>query len=323
AATQASQTSTGDRRVVARIRVEDRPRYTFRYGLAVNDDVTGPDERSRGIGLAADLETRNVLGSAATLGLSARLRRDQEVGRAYLSAPRSFGLPLQSTLFLSRSRQTIGTDGPVADETDISAQQTYRLRKLATISYGYGLGRIRTTLTDPTGASIDFTVRVSRLTGNAVIERRNDPFDPSRGWFSSANFELSRPGLGSDLSFVKSFIQQFQFVPIGHGIVIASAARMGLARTYRGETLIPSERFFAGGATSVRGYADEALGGRTVLGDAEGGVASLIANGEVRFPIYRWLRGVGFVDMGNVYPSISDLFHTGVQVGIGGGFRLS
>ncbi|HEX7794331.1 MAG TPA: translocation/assembly module TamB domain-containing protein [Vicinamibacterales bacterium] len=327
ATTQTSQTTTGDRRVVARIRVENRPRYTFRYGLAVNDDVTGPDERSRNIGLAADLENRNVLGSGATLGLSARLRRDQEVGRIYLGVPRSFGLPLQSTLFLSRSRQTIGSgdqDKVVADETDISAQQTYRLRKLATVSYGYGLGRIRTTLPGLfQGSTIEATVRVSRLTGNAVIERRNDPFDPSRGWFSSANFELSRPGLGSDLSFVKSFIQQFQFVPIGHGVVIASAARVGLARTYRGETLIPSERFFAGGATSVRGYADDALGGRSVLGDAEGGAASLITNGEVRFPIYRWLRGVGFVDLGNVYPSVSDMFHTGMQVGIGGGFRLN
>jgi outer membrane protein assembly factor BamA len=164
---------------------------------------------------------------------------------------------------------------------------------------------------------------VSRLTGNAVIERRNDPFDPSRGWFSSANFELSRPGLGSDLSFLKSFIQQFQFVSIGHGIVVASAARVGLARTYRGESLIPSERFFAGGATSVRGYADDALGERSVLGDADGGAASLITNGEVRFPMYRWLRGAGFVDLGNVYPSVSDMFHTAVQVGIGGGVRLN
>jgi outer membrane protein assembly factor BamA/autotransporter translocation and assembly factor TamB len=316
------QTTIADRRVVARIRVEDRPRYTFRYGLAVNDDVTGPDERSRSVGLAADLENRNVLDSGATLGLSARLRRDQEVGRVYLGVPRSFGLPLQSTLFLSRSRQNIGSDADktVADVTDISAQQTYRLRKLATISYGYGLGRNRTTIQ---GSDFDLTVRVARLNGNAVIERRNDPFDPSRGWFSSVNFELSRPGLGSDLSFVKSFIQQFQFVPIGHGVVIASAARVGLARTYRGETLIPSERFFAGGATSVRGYADDALGGRSVLGDAEGGAASLITNGEVRFPIYRWLRGVGFADLGNVYPSVSDMFHTGVQVGIGGGFRLN
>jgi outer membrane protein assembly factor BamA len=126
------------------------------------------------------------------------------------------------------------------------------------------------------------------------------------------------------LSFLKGYIQQFQFVPIGHGIVVASAARLGLARTYRGETLIPSERFFAGGATSVRGYREDSLGPRSfVFDDAEGGAASLIANAETRFPIYRWLRGVGFVDLGNVYPTVADLFHTTVQIGTGAGVRVN
>ena len=314
---------TGDRNVVARIHVEQRPRYSFRYGLAVNDDVTGADQRSRAIGVAADLENRNVLGLGATLGLSARIQRDREIGRIYLSMPRFFDRPLQSTLFLSRGKQNVGSDGPiktVSDVTEISAQQTYRLRKLATVSYGYGLGRNRTTIQ---GSDFDITVRLARLTGNALIERRNDPFDPTRGWFTSGNIELSRPGLGSELSFLRSFFQQFQFVPLGRGIVFASAARVGLARTYRGETLIPSERFFAGGATSVRGYPDDALGARGVLGDADGGAASLIANSEMRFPIYRWLRGVGFVDLGNVYPTVYDLLHSGVQVGAGAGLRLN
>jgi translocation and assembly module TamA len=255
--------------------------------------------------------------------MSARVRRDQEIARVYLGVPRSFGLPLQSTLFLARGRQTIGSDAlskTISDLTDISAQQTYRLRKLVTVSYGYALERNRTTIQ---GSDFDLTVRIARLNGNAVVDRRNDPFDPSRGWFTSANFALSRPGLGSELSFLRGFFQQFQFVPLGHGIVVASAVRVGLARTYRGEILIPSERFFAGGAASVRGYGDEALGALSVLGDAEGGSASLVANGEVRFPIYKWFRGVGFVDLGNVYPSVSDLFHTGVQVGTGAGIRVN
>ncbi len=102
-------------------------------------------------------------------------------------------------------------------------------------------------------------------------------------------------------------------------MVIASAVRLGLAHGYRGDPLIQTERFFGGGATSVRGYQEDSLGPRSaVFDDAEGGVASLIANGEARFPIYRWLRGVGFLDLGNVYPSVADLFHTGLQVGTGG-----
>ena len=40
-----SEPVAGDRRVVARVRVEERPRYSFRYGLSVNSDEVSPDER--------------------------------------------------------------------------------------------------------------------------------------------------------------------------------------------------------------------------------------------------------------------------------------
>ena len=313
----------GDRRVVARVRVEERPRYSFRYGLSVSD-VASPDGRDTRLAFAADVENRNLFGRGMTVGLSARLRRDQEVARAYLGANRFFGLPLRSNVFLSRSRQDIGSDGTiktVSDVTEISGEQIYRLRRFIDVRYGYGLGRNRTTIEDPI-SPFDLTVRVARLTTSGLIDRRNDPFDPARGWFSSANVELSRPGLGSELNFLRSYLQLYHFSPLRGGLVVASAARLGMARTFQGETLIPSERFFAGGATSVRGYSENNLGARSIFGDAEGGQALFIANGELRFPIYRWARGVGFVDFGNVYPTVGDLLRS-LQVGAGGGIRLN
>ena len=321
----------GDRRVIARFRVEERPRYSFRYGLAMNDDVVAPGQRAQKLGFAADLDNGNVFGRGATLGLSARIRSDQEVGRLNLGVPRFFGLPVRSNVFLSRGREEDISSGgdfqtkATSDVTNISSQQTVRLRKFVDVRYGYDLGRNRTTiltLERPDIAPIIVDLKVARLTTGSSADRRNDPFDPSHGWFTSGNLELSRPGLGSDISFLKTFLQRFQFFPIGHGAVLASAARMGLARTYRDETLIPSERFFAGGATSVRGYKDDDLGPRSIFDDADGGAALLIGNGELRFPIYKWLRGVGFIDIGNVYPSVTAMFHSGVQAGAGGGIRL-
>jgi outer membrane protein assembly factor BamA len=317
----------GDRPVVVHVRVQERPRYSFRYGLAVNSDVIGPDERDTRLGFAADLENRNLFGRGLTLGLSARLRRDQEVARVYLGGNRFFGLPLRSNVFLSRSRQDIGSDAVdgspqidiVSDVTEISLEQTYRLRRFVDLRYGYGLGRNRTTIE---GGST-FEVRVARLTTSGLVDRRDDPFDPTRGWFTSANFELSRPGLGSEISFLRSYLQVYRFTSVRRGLVVASTARVGMARPFRGEPLIPSERFFAGGATSVRGYRENDLGARSIFGDAEGGAALFVANGELRFPIYRWVRGVGFVDLGDVYPTVGDLLQSGVQVGAGGGIRLN
>ena len=311
----------GDRCMVARVRVEERPRYNFRYGLSVNSDAVSPDERATRLGFAADFENRNLFGRGITAGLSTRLRRDQEVARVFLGANRFVGLPLRSNLFLSRTRQDIGsndTSTTVSDVTEISAEQTYRLRRFIDVRYGYGLGRNRTTIE---GSPFDLIVRVARLTTSGLVDRRNDPFDPVRGWFTSANLELSREGLGSQLNFLRSYFQLYYFRPV-RGLVVASAARVGMARTFDGETLIPSERFYAGGATSVRGYNENDLGARSIFGDAEGGQALFIANGELRFPIYRWARGVGFVDLGNVYSTASDLLQS-LQVGTGAGLRLN
>jgi len=319
-----AEPGAADRRVVARIRVEERPRYSLRYGLSVNSDVVSPDQRDTRLGFAADVENRNLFGRGMTVGLSARLRRDQDVARLYLGANRFVGLPLRSNVFLSRSRQDIGSDAAiktVSDVTEISAEQIYRLRRFIDVRYGYGLGRNRTTIEDPS-SPFDLTVRVARLTTSALVDRRNDPFDPVRGWFSSANVELSREGLGSQLNFLRSYLQLYQFTPLHGGLVVASAARLGMARTFRGETLIPSERFFAGGATSVRGYGENDLGARSIFGDAEGGQALFIANGELRFPIYRRVRGVGFVDFGDVYPTVGDMLRS-LQVGTGAGIRLN
>lgn len=48
------------------------------------------------------------------------------------------------------------------------------------------------------------------------------------------------------------------------------------------------------------------LGPRSLFEDASGGRALFSGNGELRFPVHRWLKGVGFVDLGNVYETVGD-----------------
>ena len=316
--------AAGDRPVAARIQLEERPGYSLRYGLAFNDDVVGADMREQRLGFAADLAKRNLFSPGTTAGLSARLRRDFQVGRFYLASERFFTLPLRSNVFVSRSREQPDSGEALAfvtDVTEIFGEQSYRLRRMVELRYGYGFGQNRTTIESE---DFDIKFKVARLTSSALIDRRQNPFNPRGGWFSAAGFELSRPGLGSDISFLKGFLQYYQFVPIGPHLIVASAARVGLARTFEGQELVPSERFFAGGATTVRGYRQDDLGPRSAIGDNEagGGRAMLILNAELRLPIYRWLRGVGFVDVGNVYPVVGDISFTDLQAGVGAGLRF-
>ena len=73
----------------------------------------------------------------------------------------------------------------------------------------------------------------------------------------------------------------------------------------RGTGAESSLRFFAGGARTVRGVPEDSLGGLDFIGEPIGGRGLLTLNQEMRFPVYRWLRGVVFVDMGNVFPEVS------------------
>jgi outer membrane translocation and assembly module TamA len=49
----------------------------------------------------------------------------------------------------------------------------------------------------------------------------------------------------------------------------------------------------------------------------------IVLNQEVRFPIFRWVSGAGFVDAGEVFDTPSDMSLRRLDVGLGGGLRLS
>ena len=106
-------------------------------------------------------------------------------------------------------------------------------------------------------------------------------------------------------------------------VVFASAARIGMVAPLGGQEVIPSVRFFAGGSRSVRGVDEEGLGRRDFLGGPAGGQSLLLLNQEVRFPVFRWVRGVGFIDAGNVFERVGDLSLRNLTASVGIGIRLT
>ena len=72
----------------------------------------------------------------------------------------------------------------------------------------------------------------------------------------------------------------------------------------------------------MRGYSEQAVGPKNVGGRPLGGNAQLILNQEVRAPICGWLKGVAFVDAGNVFASNRDISFGALKVGYGVGLRL-
>jgi len=189
-------------------------------------------------------------------------------------------------------------------------------------------------------------VRLSSFASSLTRDTRNDPVDPSHGEYASISGQLAGRAIGSEIGFAKSFLtaQMFRTVPHSNRIVFAASARIGLAAGFPRESvdeqgnvvqivdLPPSERFYAGGDSTVRGFELDQLGVRHTPADpvhdtidsdgfAIGGNALVVFNGEIRAPIAHGFGVVGFVDTGNVFARASDLDFRELRTAVGSGVR--
>jgi outer membrane protein assembly factor BamA/autotransporter translocation and assembly factor TamB len=294
-----------------RVTVEEWPALRLRYGFQVAEERPEENLKGRDLvpGVSADVTRRTLFGRAITLGLAAQYENLERVGRVFVNTPTLFGHSIQSSLAVERSREESKLDTLVTDRTTAAWEQRGRWKKL-TLSYGLRSERNRTFDTKPIDPDFpfDLTAHIGRLTSSAVWDSRDDPSDTTRGTFVSTSLEHGTSKLASDLLFIRSLTQAYHFTPVKQ-VVLASAARYGIVEPLGGQVLVPSLRFFAGGARTVRGVPEDSLGGVDFLGNPIGGRGVVTLNQEMRFPVYRWLRGVVFVDVGNVMPE-------------GAGFRL-
>ena len=153
-----------------------------------------------------------------------------------------------------------------------------------------------------------------------MLDRRDDPSDPRRGWFTSANWEQGIRAFGSAYGGGKILTRQSYYRGLGAAVL---AGRVQFGSGFGGEALIFTDRFLLGGATTVRGYAENALGPRDAFGLPAGGDALLGFNGELRFPVRGWVQGVAFIDAGNVFATPADLSLNDLALGYGVGLRLA
>ena len=321
-----ASTDGGQVPVRLRVTVEEWPALRVRYGVQVKEEHPESEIERRDLvpGLSADLTRRTLFGRAIAVGGAVEWQRRERLGRVFLDTSSLFGLPIGSSLVAERSRRDFTGVTLVSDRSSLTWGQRTRVGSLS-LSYAYTFERNHTFDTrpvDPDFLAFDITINIARLNAAAAWDSRDDPVDTTRGTLTSFSLEYAPEAAGSDIRFVRSVAQAYHFLP-WRGLVFASAARAGLVVPLGGQDLIPSERFFAGGARTVRGIAEGGLGARDFFGDAAGGEVLAVFNQEVRVPIYRWLRGVGFLDAGNVFATSRDASFGDLVGSLGFGLRLN
>lgn len=190
-------------------------------------------------------------------------------------------------------------------------------------------------------------VRLSMLSSGISWDRRDNPIDPARGTFVTGDIETAARAIGSQVGYLKAFFQAsaFHAIDAAARTVVAGRAMMGLARGFARvvevvdpttgvvteevvEDLPASQRFFGGGATTVRGFQLDRLGVEEILtpeGLSRGGNGIVVLNVEARRILTRLfgrdLGVVGFLDAGNVFARANDVDFTRLRVAPGFGVR--
>ena len=154
-----------------------------------------------------------------------------------------------------------------------------------------------------------FSTTVSSLRLSWTYDSRVRYLNPTSGMFNALTLEYAGGFLQGETAFIKTTTDTRYYHKLIGGLVLATALRLGVTtglHSSRRAELISFERFWAGGGTTVRGYAERSLGPEDRAGIHRGDV-QFIFNTELRFPIYGVLRGALFFDTGNVWGSLEDV----------------
>ena len=315
--------------------VEEAKRYTIAYGggfeaqrLASTTDPTGGEVEASPRGIL-EISKENITGRADTLSL--KLRGSFIQGRALLAysapaAPAFPNLSFQATAYVEKT-QDINTFSQTRYEQNL--QLTDQLTTRSSLLFRYAFRKVTlSNLNIPPQEVPLFNqpTLVSEFSTSWFRDTRDNPADANKGSFNTADFSVASTAIGSSASFIRLFVQNSTYRPISRNWSFARSIRLGILQpfastvslTFPGQTgppvpqVIPlPERLYAGGGTSLRGFALNQAGPRDSLtGFPVGGQAMLILNQELRFPmklpiIGTSLGGTFFYDGGNVYSRLS------------------
>ena len=306
---------SGELRTVL-IQVEEAKAIVLTPGIGVSED-TSPR-------VTLDISHNNLLGGDRSLGLRLRFGVNERLVQTTYREPRLFNresLDGFGTLTVERTEQR----SYQAKRLELSLQVRKRLTAnnsfLTTASYqrvdlkDFKLSPVVRRLIDLKGV-----IYISKFGASIISDHRDNAVDPKRGMYNTSTFQIADKRWGSEVDFVSVAHQSSLFKPAGVG-TLALSARAGWKLPYGQSDELPiTERYFAGGSTTLRGFGlDEA-------GPPGGGQLLAVSNVEYRVPIRKLsigeLGAALFYDTGNVFGRPRDFSFAGFTHSAGPGLRF-
>jgi outer membrane protein insertion porin family len=245
------------------------------------------------------LADRNIFRSGRPLTLAANYSQRGISGELLYLDPWLFDTrnSLRARLF-SISRQETGYY-----KQEYGGRLDLTRRVLPRLELGVFIQQSMTEITEPARSLLDdprllgppeytlTSIGVTQLT-----DLRDNPVNPTQGLVIATSFDVAT--IDGSQAFTRSTARVSYYQPIGKTLLALGARGGYIAPNI--EAIPIDVRFFNGGSTTVRSFAERELGPKDRSGNPVGGELFTVFNAELMFPLAGGLQGAVFFDAGNV-----------------------
>jgi outer membrane protein insertion porin family len=287
------------------VKVKEKPTGNLLFGVGFSS--------GDGVILQGSVNQQNVFGSGKSVGLSANTSKvNRNLGLSYTDP--YFTVDGVSTGFDIYNRrfdaQNLGIGNYVTETLGAGGRVGFPISELDRVNFGLTVEETQIELFE--GAPVRFQEFVAQngdspqaliATGSWVRDRRDSAIWTTAGTVQRALVEGALPVL--DLRYYKLGYQlQWYWTPV-RDLTLMLGGEFGYGGGYDDQQLPFYKAYYAGGATSVRGYEQNSLGPRDVNG-VLGGSRKFVGTSELLFPMPgmgqdRSVRLGVFFDVGQVW----------------------
>lgn len=316
------------------LQFQEAKRWTFNYGVGVEASTGQPGgtdtsqgtvnpEGRTGVSPRVSFEvTRiNFRGLAHTLSFKTHVGRLQRRAVISYEAPRFWDRPDLRLTFTGFYDNSINVTTFTSQRLEGSMQLEQNVSRVTTLLYRFTYRLVKATDVVVSPDQIPLLsrpVRVGMPSFSYIRDKRDEPIDTHNGNYTTFDAGVASSAFGSEASFGRVIAQNSTYHPFRKKRwVFARNLRLGMAEPFASTVIPLPERFLAGGAGTLRGFALNQAGPRDVVtGFPLGGDALVINNLELRFPplvlpfLGDNLSLAAFHDAGNVFRDTTTMFHS-------------
>ena len=153
-------------------------------------------------------------------------------------------------------------------------------------------------------------------------DTRPNLFVPTSGARTRADIEYVGGILGGAEDFYKVDASWSRFLVVSAPSVLAGRLRLAWVKAHSGSGFVPTiDRFYLGGANSIRGYSENTVGPMDSTGVPAGGQVVMLGNMELRTPMSSRFWFTFFMDAGNNFERFRDVALGDMLVSVGAGLQ--